>query len=108
MAIKSVKERHQQRRTSYRDGKITHIREWLVECDDKNDGTAVAVTGVPSPGTSHPKDEKAKLSAMEAQPLEQSELIFVVQTEYTGIGFGAEVVSPLDRKPDVSYSYTDA
>lgn len=43
MAIKSINEQHQARRSSYSDGKIKHSRAWLVECDDPRDGPSKAL-----------------------------------------------------------------
>ena len=56
MAVKSVKERTERRRSSYRDGKTVHTRVFLVECTASSDGTAVALTAsdgatrIPGPG----------------------------------------------------------
>jgi hypothetical protein len=113
MPVVSVRERFQARRSSYRDGKLTHVREWLVKCDDPTDGTAVALTAndgtrqIPPPYTGHPKDPSAKLTGLDADPHENSDRIFVVKGEYVTLNVGLPA-NPLDRPPEVSYTFTDA
>ncbi len=41
MAVVSVKEQHQPPRGSYRDGRETHVRAFIVKCDNATDGTRV-------------------------------------------------------------------
>ena len=108
MAVISVKERHQDRRSSYRDGKLTHQRSWLVVCDSPTDGTAVAIGAVPSPGTIHPQDYSARLTGIDADPHGDSDRHFLVKGEYTGTGQIGLPPNPLDRPPEISFSYTDA
>jgi hypothetical protein len=112
MAVVSVRERFQSRRASYRDGVLTHVREWLVRCSDPTDGPAVALTAddgsrrVPPPFTGHPRDPGAKLTSLEASPHENSDVLFLVSGEYTTTRLGLPP-NPLDHPPEVSYSFTD-
>lgn len=113
MSVLSVRERHQSRKSSFRDGVLTHTREWLVRCSDPTDGPAVALTGndgtrrVPPPYTGHPKDPAAKLTSLDVSPHENSDVLFLVSGEYTTTNVGMPA-NPLDRAPEVSYSFTDA
>jgi hypothetical protein len=43
MAVVSVREQHQRRRSGWRDGKETHTRVWIVITDDPTDGPRVAM-----------------------------------------------------------------
>jgi hypothetical protein len=106
MAVSNVHERFQARRSSYRDGKMVHTRKWIVTCDDIQDGTAVALTGVPGPGARHNKDTTAILTGLEASPHENNDKIFLVQGEYTTLVFGLPA-DPLKRKPTISYGSTE-
>src|SRR4051794_11033066 len=112
MAVVSVKERHQDRRSSYgEDGTVTHLRVYLVKTDDPADGTAVAMTadGLPVIGMTHPKDGRAKLSKIDVDVHEDSDRHFLWRGEYTAQGgvFGMPA-NPLDRPPDIAYSFTEA
>ena len=113
MSVLSVRERHQSRRSSFKDGLLTHTREWLVRCSDPTDGPAVALTAddgtrrVPPPYTGHPKDPAAKLTDLDASPHENSDVLFIVTGEYTTTDVGLPA-NPLDYPPEVSYSFTDA
>lgn len=108
MAVISFKERHQGRRSSYRDGKLTHVREWLAITDDPTDGTAAAIGAAPSPGTGHPKDGAAKLNELDAAPHDNSDRHFLVTGSYISTGLVGTPANPLDRMPDISYGYQDA
>lgn len=102
MAIKSVKESFAQRRSTFRDGKLVHIRCWIITCDSGSDGTAVAITAGPGPGSRHNKDTTAVLSGLEAAPHENSDRIFELTAEYTTLVFGLPP-NPLDRAAEISY-----
>ncbi|HEV2294098.1 MAG TPA: hypothetical protein VGR35_09580 [Tepidisphaeraceae bacterium] len=109
----SVRERFQNRRSSFRDGVKTHQREWLVTCDNGTDGTAVALTAndgtrrIPPENTLHPQDLSARLTSLEADPHQGSDRHFLVKGEYTGTGLMGLPPNPLDRPPEISYSYTE-
>ncbi|HEV7299620.1 MAG TPA: hypothetical protein VGN72_09670 [Tepidisphaeraceae bacterium] len=44
MPVTDVAERFDRRRSSIKDGKVSHTRTWLVTCDAITDGTAAALT----------------------------------------------------------------
>jgi hypothetical protein len=108
MAVISFKEQHQQRRSTYRDGKWTHQRQWQAECDDPDDGTVVAAAAAPPPGAVHPKDGSARLTGLEVTPTNSSERIFTVLAEYSSTGLIGLPANPLDRPPTIVYGSTDA
>jgi hypothetical protein len=107
MAVVSVKERHQDRRSSWDGTKWTHLRTWLVKTDDPQDGTVVAVNAVPGPGSTHNKDGNARLTRLDADPHDSSDVHFLVRTEYTSTGLIAIPADPLKRVPEIAYGYTD-
>lgn len=110
MAVKSVKERFQARRSGRRDGKSTHTLEWLVTCDDVADGTAAAIDAVPAtdykviPAGS---GELCKLSALDGEPHQSSDTHFLVRAEYSGTGLTGVLADPLKRPAEISYQYQD-
>lgn len=107
MAVKSVKERAERRRSSFREGQTVHSRVYLVECTDAADGTAVAlnaddgVTRVPGPRDSF---HGVPFSGKDADPVSNSSRHFEVQVEYAAPGEPEQDdVHPLDRPPDITY-----
>src|SRR5882672_11321614 len=109
--VVSVKELHQRRRSSYRDGKAAHTQAFLVTTDDIRDGTAVAVdatdgiTTIPGPGYFY---GGVPFSGKDAQPLQDSGNHFEVTVEYSDNATGDQSdVHPLDRPPEVSWSNTE-
>lgn len=119
MSVISIKELHQRRRSSYRDGKASHTRVFLVTTNDIKDGTAVAMTAavydeqgnikaaVPSPGQTHNQDGSAIVTGIDAQPVQDSGVHFEVSCEYSGGGAIGVPTSPLDRAPEISYGSSD-
>jgi hypothetical protein len=109
MAVLSVKERHERRRSSYRDGKTTHTRIFLVELQpsDVPNGTAIALTAddgfhrVPGPGDYY---NGIPFSGKDAEPVPKSIAHFEVTVEHSGPGDPEQDdVHPLDRPPEVSF-----
>lgn len=107
MAVVKTKERFQARRSTYRDGKMVHLREFLVYTNDIADGTVVAITALPQPGNHHLVDDAATVTGIEVAPHENNDKIFLGQIEYTSTTFGV-IQDPLKRPPDISYGNTDA
>ena len=115
MAVKTVNERFQGRRSEWRNGKLVHLQEWLVTCDDKADGPAVAIAAddnkgnkIPGPNDAPDYDPTASLTALIATPHHENERKFVVQAEFTSTSFGVSITDPLQRPPEISYAGTDA
>lgn len=111
MAVKSVKPRHERRRSSFRDGKLVHTLVWLVTCDAIGDGPATAITapGVPGPGSYLlGVTPRAKLSGKECDPVQSSSNHFDVVCEFTQVDDPEPDPNPLHRAPEYSWEYTDA
>lgn len=115
MAVVSVKELHQKRRSSIRDGKVSHTRVWLVITDDIRDGTAAALTAnanfvdmVPVYGAPLYDDNPfgPRVTSLEAQPIQESGLHFEVQAEYTipDPSDDQNDTNPLDRPAEIQWS----
>lgn len=111
MAVVSVKELHQKRRSSIKDGKIAHTRAFMVITDSVTDGTAVALVaaGVPSYGDAHPVDTGCTANSVEAEPVNDSSNHFEVTVEYgSAEGSTAVADNPLQRPPEVSWNFNEA
>lgn len=109
MAVVSVKERHERRRSSYRDGKMVHTLVFLVTCDDIADGPAAAISAsaVPGPGSWLLTSPPARLSGKDCDPVQASGLHFDVLTEFTTPDPTAPPENPLDRPPEYSWGSAD-
>jgi hypothetical protein len=111
MAVVSVKEMHQKRRSSIKGGKVAHTRAFLVTTDAITDGTAVALVapGVPAYGDPHPLDTGCTVNSVEAEPMNDSSNHFEVTVEYAaGDGSFAVVDNPLNRPPEVSWNANES
>ena len=114
MAVISVNEKHDRRRSSYRDGRKVHVRVFLVTTDDINDGTAVAMsaddgtTRVPHYGQSYPGEPGMTVASIEADPWQGSGTHFEVVVEYTSGEFIGPPGNPLDRPPEITWGNTEA
>lgn len=107
MAIVSVKELHQKRRSSVKDGKTSHTRAFIVITDDIADGTAAAILApaVPRYGHAHPIDTACTVTSVDADPVNDSSNHFEVVCEYAAGDSGFVVVdNPLNRPPEVSWN----
>src|SRR6267142_1375196 len=109
--VVSVHEMHQRRRSSHRDGKVSHTRAFVVTTSDITDGTAVAIdatdgiTSIPGPGYFY---GGVPFSGKDAQPLQDSGNHFEVTVEYSDDASGTQSdIHPLDRPPEVSWSNTE-
>jgi hypothetical protein len=108
MAVLRVKELHQRRRSTIRDGKLVHLRVWLAVTDDIHDGTAVALVAddgtnrIPFYKEQYPGRPTCLVSSIEANPVQKSGKHFEVQVEYTDTDLEAIPVHPLEREPDIS------
>lgn len=103
MPVLSVKERTEQQASSYRDGKTTHTRVYLVECSTITDGPAVALSadGVPGPGSYY---KGVPFSGKDARRVPKSIRHHEVSVEYAGAGEPEQDdVHPLDRPPEASF-----
>lgn len=113
MAVLSVKELHQRRRSSIKNGKRTHVRVFLVTCDDIHDGTAVALVAddgtnrVPFYGEAYPGIPSCVCGSIDADPVQNSGVHFEVTCEYTDGDLEAIAEHPLDRPADISWGATE-
>jgi len=112
--VVSVKELHQRRRSSMKDGKLTVVRAFLVTTDDIHDGPEVArlADGVPRYGNTLNGDEGTRVTSVDADPVQKSGVHWEVVVEYTGGDgtFEPIDVHPLEREPEYSFggdSYTE-
>lgn len=107
MAVLSVKEKTDRRRSSYKDGKVTHVRVFQVKLDDPRDGTAVALTAndgtnrIPSPGDNY---RGTSVSSIEADPVPNSAVHFEVTVESTDGDIEQFETHPLSRPAQISWS----
>jgi hypothetical protein len=110
MAVIEVKELHQRRRSSVKDGQVTHTRAFLVTTDNIEDGTVVAISavGVPRYGEPHPVDAACKVSSVDADPVKDSGVHFEVVVEYVSGQLVGTVGNPLDRPPEISWGGSEA
>lgn len=109
MAVVDVKERHERRRSSLRDGKKQHTRVFLVTCDDPQDGTAAALDDHRVPGAGD-DFRGVPFSGKDAEPAQNSDRHFEVTVEFAGKDTGETERHPLERPPELSYgadSYTE-
>ena len=134
MAILSINELHQNRRSSYSGGKLKHTRAFQVTCDDPRDGTATALVAatisfarldnpayedldsiefgslvdtpryeVPLAGGAYPTDWTCMVTSVEAEPVKDSDVVFVVTVEYESVGDETAALHPLSRPATFSY-----
>lgn len=120
MAVVSVKELHQYRRSSIDEsGNPTHTRAFLVITDDKADGTAVALTAkvmsgetvaaaVPAYRSPHPKSDGTRALSISAEPHNDSDLHFRVTVEYAIPDFGEVPDDPLKMPAEITYGATES
>jgi hypothetical protein len=109
MAVVSVKEKHDRRRSSDRDGKPAHTRVYLVTCNDPHDGTAVALTA--NDGTNRVPRYGERIgnlivTSVDADPVSGSAVHFEVQVELTSAENAEQEdaqIHPLSRPPEVSW-----
>lgn len=117
MAVTSIKEFHNRRRSGIdENGKPTHTRAFLVTTDDRQDGTAVALTAelpaspgpaarVPRHRDPHPKGDGSSVQTLTAEPHENSDVHFVVTAEY-GVPTNettSTTADPLAAAAEISY-----
>jgi hypothetical protein len=111
MAIISVKEQHQRRRSTYNDGKILHVRVWQVTTSDIRDGTAAALVapGIPIPNELWPGTLHVRVTRIDVQPVQNTGVIFEVQVEWNSVDPSSDKddVHPLDRPPEFSWGATE-
>ncbi len=113
MAVVSVKEQHQRRRSTLRDGKLIHLRTWLVVTSDIRDGTAAALVAddgtnrVPFYREPYPGRPTCLVSSIEANPVQNSGRHFEVQVEYTDGDIEAFPLHPLERAADISWGASE-
>src|SRR4051812_9914752 len=109
MSAVSVRERPERRRSSFKNGKTTPTRVFLVELapGDVPNGTAIALTAsdgtnrVPGPGDVY---MGVPFSGVDAEPVQKSRVHFEATCEFSGEGEPNEDdVHPLDRPPEVTY-----
>jgi hypothetical protein len=115
MAVISVKEKFENRRSGKKPGEITHTRVFLVQCDERVDGTAVAISGndgttaIPSLGDDHPKHTTAKVISIDGEPYNQHDLLFMVTVEYsTAQDKQAQAENPLLRPAEIVWGSTES
>ncbi|MGE5607719.1 MAG: hypothetical protein ACM359_00550 [Bacillota bacterium] len=109
MAVISVREKVDRRRSSCRDGKYQHARVFLVITDSPADGTAMALTadGIPGPGDAY---HGVPFSGKDAEPVQNSPNHFEVSVDYASSTSSSSSgstqqndVPPLEQEPEVSY-----
>lgn len=90
MAIISVKEKHERRRSSVKDGQRSHTRVFLVTTDNIQNGPAAALNAndgdmaIPQAGAEHPSGDGTLVNNIEAEPHQDSGIHFNVTVEYGG------------------------
>src|SRR3954466_14398113 len=110
--VKEVRELHQRRRSSWRDGKQTHVPVFLVTCDSIRDGTAVALTAddgerrVPRPSDTYPNRPDLVPIGIDAEPHQDSGVHFLVTVEYASEVF-VKLANPLQRPAEINYGGAD-
>lgn len=112
MAVVYVRELHTKRSSATRDGVTTHRRAWRVRTDDKNDGTAVALTaddGLTAVDAYGATFAGCALVDVEAKPEGDSLYDFVVEAEYSSAtNFTQQAVHPLSRPVEISYGSAES
>ena len=115
MAVVSVKEAFEDRRSSTRRGVTTHTRSYYVVCNNFTDGPAVArtaddgTTAIPSSGDTFPGDSAAYARRIDAEPHDGQPDMFIVRVEYTDeapSGGGGFEPNPLLRPPAIRWGGT--
>lgn len=110
MAVVAVYEKFQQRRSSMKNGSMSHTRVWGVTTDDIRDGTAAAIVadGIPQYQTPFADGDPCVVTSLDCQPVDTDGTHFDVTVQYTDpdstVG---EIQSPLDRPADISYGATE-
>jgi hypothetical protein len=115
MPVTDVAERFERRRSSIKDGKVSHTRTWLVTCDAIGDGTAAALTasasGVTIPRYGDrlfPANAFILATSIDAEPVANSSVHFEVSVEYTTVDIGSRLVTPLDRPPEITWNASES
>ena len=115
MAVISVREKFDRRRSSIKDGKLSHVRVFLVIVDDPTDGPGVALFG--NDGTNSvprenvdtwPGNSLLRCVSVEAEPVSSSALQFEVTAEYETISLEEQAENPLDRPAKVAYTFQES
>lgn len=99
-------ELHQQRRASKKNGKVSVTRAWMVTCDNPLDGPIVAMQaeGIPREGnplTGH--IFAPRVTSVDADPVNNSDVVFIVIVQYEGVDGEAIPTHPLDRAPEYQW-----
>src|SRR5258708_1738740 len=104
--IVSVNEIHEKRLSLNDDGKVRHVRAWLVITDDAADGTSAALIapGIPLPKSLWPGTLHVRVTRINVQPRQGSDLHFDVEVEWNSVDASLDKsdVHPLDRPPEVT------
>lgn len=119
MAIVSIKEQHQRRRSSIKDGKRSETRVFQVASDNATDGTALAVTAtimngetvvaaVPTYGSGFPGIDALRATSIDAEPVQNSDRVFQVTVEYTPNEIATSDTNPLTRPWEISWGSGEA
>lgn len=110
MAVVSCKQNGDRRRSTSRNGVVTHVLGFIIVCDNANDGTAVAMyaTGLPREGDSLNGDSGTLCTGVDVQPQQGDGTgkVFIAEVTYesTTNQFDSRELHPLDREPEYSQS----
>ncbi|MGC4031484.1 MAG: hypothetical protein QM754_07080 [Tepidisphaeraceae bacterium] len=115
MAVLSVREKFDRRRSSSKDGKLSHVRVFLVTVDDPADGPGVALfaddgtNAVPRENVdTWPGNSFLRCVSVEAEPVSGSARHFEVTAEYETTTAEEQAEDPLSRPAKVSYSFQES
>jgi hypothetical protein len=111
MAVVSVGEIWQRRRSALRNGNLVHYLMWKVICDNPADGTptAIGADGIPQTGAVFVDvyGNTATLTAQDCQPSSGADRVFEVQIEFTQDAPGALDDNPLNQPPTFRFDYAE-
>lgn len=115
MALVNVNETFERRKSSKKDGKLTHTRTFRVVYDDPIGADVLAMEAddgtirIPAEGEGYPGNPFVTCRSVDADAVSGSACVFDVTCEYESGGEIAEsAVNPLDRPPRVSFTWAEA
>lgn len=113
MAVTAIK--LQKEKASLKDGKYGCTREYLVTFDVANAGIFAAMTAsidggpaIPAYGSAHPDNGIIRVTSLDAELLSDSLKHYKVTVEYTANEANQAADDPLQRDPEISYSFADS
>jgi len=107
MSVTSTNERFQNRSSADNGEERTHVRVFISQTDDVDDGTATVLSdpSIPSIGEVHPTDLSARVDNKSCAPLDGQKYVFITTVNYSTQA-GEE--NPLNEAPKISWALSSS